>query len=308
MRLSPDHLITFSVVAQLGSVTDAARHLNLSQSSVSAQLKLLQRQTGQALYDRHSHGVTLTAAGLELLPHAQAVASHAARAAETVARLGGVPARTVRLGLSHALAGAAARLARSGLGPGAPQRAVRVISGLSANLTEQVRAGQLDAAIVVDTGLTVPAPLESRVIGEDTLILCVHPGHPLAPLGYVAPHSLERETFLWPSPGSGVRRHAQRLLALAGVVPDSELELGSLFAVHEALLDAQGVAILTRGFVHRAAQSGALRALGLEAPQVSVPLLLITPPAGTLSPERRAFLSRLPAALAPDPPPEGAAR
>ena len=57
---------TFRAVAEIGSITGAARILHLSQSSVSQQVQQLEDEYGVRLLVRYSHGVKLTQAG-ELL-------------------------------------------------------------------------------------------------------------------------------------------------------------------------------------------------------------------------------------------------
>lgn len=61
--LSFHHLRYFWTVAQTGSVTLAARKLHISQPSVSAQLKQLERTLGERLFERQGRGLVLTDAG-----------------------------------------------------------------------------------------------------------------------------------------------------------------------------------------------------------------------------------------------------
>lgn len=64
-------LRSFVAVADAGGVTRAAGYLNLTQSAVSMQLKRLEDLLGIALLDRSRRGVTLTAAGDQLLSYAR---------------------------------------------------------------------------------------------------------------------------------------------------------------------------------------------------------------------------------------------
>ena len=64
-------LRSFVAVADVGGVTRAAGLLNLTQSAVSMQIKRLEDSLGQTLLDRSGRGVTLTAAGEQLLGHAR---------------------------------------------------------------------------------------------------------------------------------------------------------------------------------------------------------------------------------------------
>ncbi|MEM8730126.1 MAG: LysR family transcriptional regulator [Pseudomonadota bacterium] len=64
-------LRSFVAVADAGGVTRAAGHLNLTQSAVSMQLKRMEEMLDIVLLDRSRRGVTLTAAGDQLLTYAR---------------------------------------------------------------------------------------------------------------------------------------------------------------------------------------------------------------------------------------------
>jgi LysR family transcriptional regulator, flagellar master operon regulator len=66
-------LRTFLEVAANGSFTTAASRLNLAQSTISARIRGLEDQLGQALFVRDRDGVSLTSAGKQLLRHASAI-------------------------------------------------------------------------------------------------------------------------------------------------------------------------------------------------------------------------------------------
>lgn len=62
---------SFLTVAEMGAVTRAATQLNLTQSAVSLQIKRLEEALGQPLFDRVGRGVTLTAAGEQLVGYSR---------------------------------------------------------------------------------------------------------------------------------------------------------------------------------------------------------------------------------------------
>ncbi len=66
-------LRAFAAVADTGQLTRAADRLHLSQPAVSAQIKALEEELGQRLFDRTSSGMELTLVGRELLELAQRV-------------------------------------------------------------------------------------------------------------------------------------------------------------------------------------------------------------------------------------------
>ena len=66
-------LITFTLVAELGSFTKAAEQLGYSQSTVSFQIKQLEEELGCLLFERINHTITLTERGRELVSYAHQV-------------------------------------------------------------------------------------------------------------------------------------------------------------------------------------------------------------------------------------------
>ena len=90
------NLKTFEAVCRWGSFTAAAEGLGYAQSSVTAQIKQLEQETGCVLFDRLGKTPTLTAQGAVLLDYAREVLS---RTDEVLTRLADKePAGLLRVG------------------------------------------------------------------------------------------------------------------------------------------------------------------------------------------------------------------
>ncbi|MFG6424428.1 MAG: LysR family transcriptional regulator, partial [Paramuribaculum sp.] len=61
----------FIGTAETLSFSEAARNLNVTQSTLSQQIKQLENEIGAQLFHRSSHSVALTEAGSEMLPYAR---------------------------------------------------------------------------------------------------------------------------------------------------------------------------------------------------------------------------------------------
>lgn len=72
-QLNLHHLRLFRAIASDGTLTGAARVLNLSQSALSTQLRALEESLGQSLFERRGRGLVLTEAGRIALDHADAI-------------------------------------------------------------------------------------------------------------------------------------------------------------------------------------------------------------------------------------------
>src|SRR4051794_38053932 len=90
-------LKVFAAVARLGGMNRAASELHTVQSNVTARIQALEADIGCVLLERHSRGVSLTPAGLRLLPYADEVARVLADA-RRAARDDGTPRGTLTIG------------------------------------------------------------------------------------------------------------------------------------------------------------------------------------------------------------------
>lgn len=68
-------LETFLCVADTGGFHAAARRLNVTQTAVSARIRLIEEETGRQLFTRGAGGTTLTEFGRQFQPYAQQVLS-----------------------------------------------------------------------------------------------------------------------------------------------------------------------------------------------------------------------------------------
>ncbi|WP_291015110.1 LysR family transcriptional regulator [Hydrogenophaga sp.] len=72
-RLNYHHLHYFWAVAKEGNLTRAAARLHVSQSALSTQIKQLEEQLGQALFERQGRALVLTEAGQLALSYAESI-------------------------------------------------------------------------------------------------------------------------------------------------------------------------------------------------------------------------------------------
>ncbi|RBP59272.1 regulatory helix-turn-helix LysR family protein [Brenneria salicis ATCC 15712 = DSM 30166] len=69
MRLR--HIEIFQAIVQAGTISGAARLLNVSQPNVSRVLSHAEQQLGFALFERHAQGMVVTSEGRRLIPKVQ---------------------------------------------------------------------------------------------------------------------------------------------------------------------------------------------------------------------------------------------
>lgn len=135
----------FVLVANEGSIAQAAPQMYLSVSALSRRLQELERQLGVKLFERTSRGIAVSNAGKRLLGHATAVLQAADEMCAAVSVLDEVP--EVRLGLSPGVESALRNDVLDVL-RGTPGASVRCVPGQNTALIRQLALGRLDLALV----------------------------------------------------------------------------------------------------------------------------------------------------------------
>jgi DNA-binding transcriptional LysR family regulator len=97
------NLKAFITVAELGSFSESAEQLHLTQSAISKRIAQLEQQMGKKLFDRIARQVTLTEAGKALLPRARRILQEYENALQAINDLSGEASGTLRLAISHHL-------------------------------------------------------------------------------------------------------------------------------------------------------------------------------------------------------------
>lgn len=99
-----DDLRIFRATGHFGSLNAAADALGIHRSTVLRRIDRLETQLGQRLFDRGPDGVSLTAAGERLLPHAEKMADETANLLRDADVDHGRPAGLIRVGATFNLA------------------------------------------------------------------------------------------------------------------------------------------------------------------------------------------------------------
>ncbi|MFI9814269.1 LysR family transcriptional regulator [Saccharothrix variisporea] len=264
-------LRVFEAVVRHGTVTEAAGALGLAPSSVSEQVRSLERSLGVAVFDRTATGMRPTPAGDRLVGWARRLLEQAEQARREVTR----PA--VRLGALETIAASQVPLVLGRLAARRPEVVVDVRSSASrTDLMAEVASGRLEAALVLDTGpalgdLGFPTPSDDSPlafldVADVPLVLVGAPGHPLA--GRAVPADLGGERLLVSLPNCSFRLAADRWLDAAQRVHAGPVPVMKAWAAQ-----GLGVALLPSFAVTDELASGALVRLDFPVPDLSLRLL-----------------------------------
>lgn len=259
-------LQTFLAAARLGSFAAAGAEVGLTPAAVGLQVRALERELGVPLFDRSARAVVLNpqgrqrvAAVAELVERWQALqARHAAGDG-----LGG----TVVMGaLVSALMGAFADALWS-LKRRHPALEVKLLAGQSADFMARVEAGELDAAVVAQPPMRLPASLAWTPLYREPMVLIV-PTRPHFELPAAAPAMLAQCPFMRFDRRTWTGHLVAKALAQCRASVVEGLELNSVEAIVELVRQGFGIAIVPRLANLHWSRDKALRIVPL--PQVTV--------------------------------------
>jgi DNA-binding transcriptional LysR family regulator len=241
----------FVAVAEEGQFTRAANRVMVAQPAVSAQVRRLERELGERLFNRDRRGVTLTSAGEALLPHARASLAAAERGRNTIASLRGLLQGRLRIGV----AGPVDRRLTATLGDfhrAHPAIEIVLTNEHNEPLLGAVGDGDIDAAVIGLGAQQLPPGVRARVVAVEPLVLAVRRGHPLSHRKTIALLDLREHPIITLTRGSGLRAVLENACRDAGFAPRITVETGELSSLLELAAEGLGITIVPQSAVDRA--------------------------------------------------------
>lgn len=241
--MNPNHLLTFAIVARLKSITKAARLLHLGQPAVSGQLKLLQSNVGEPLYERKGHQIVLTPAGEGLLLHAEKMESDFNQAIEYVRCLQKINAGTLRLGSTTTIG--SYYLPRFVVQLQTVHSGVQIFMKTGDTMEILRSLTELDLGFIEGPVEEENLPMNYQVIPwqDDEIVLVVPEDHELAK-DY--PESVPLDVFnqhqvIWREPGSGARDVVEKALLESNIDAPVNIEVNGVSGIKEAVRAGMGI-------------------------------------------------------------------
>lgn len=232
----------FVEIVEQGSLSRAARRLNLVQPALGLQVRNLERELGTKLLVRHSRGSEPTEAGLLLVEYARRILAELDQTRRAVQDLSGPPRGTVSLGISTSLSlrivVPIVRRCRSEL----PLLRLSLVEGLSNVLTTRIGEGTLDMA------LTYASPSDAGLAGESLAresLYLVEPRRPEENQETVVTFAeLARTPLILPGPTNVLRRLIEDVATGSGERLDVVAEVHSPLSMRSLAEAGIGATIL----------------------------------------------------------------
>ena len=238
MAANYQHLRAFHAIAREGSVTKAARRLNVAQPTLSQQLKALETKHGVQLFESRRSPLQLSSAGKDLLALTERLFGAAALIDEMLEDGDHISDGTLRLGADSPLI--AVRIVQR-FRQHNPRASVLLRMGNARDVMQLLSQAQVDAAVVSDPPGD-PA-FHYDPLYTDVLWCALPVNHRLTAHAVISIAELSREILLNREPTSRTRAFTERAMAAANVEPLKALELQSREAIREGVALGLGVGV-----------------------------------------------------------------
>ena len=242
MRPTLKQLQYLVAISETGKFNEAARRMNVSQPSLSAQIADMEIELDTHLVERGRHGAVMTPSGEEVVRKARLILRQVEELKMTSRENAGVLTGHIRLGVIPTVGPYLLPNATNDLHAMFPELRMSVHEERSRDLNEHLRDGRFDVVI--------SAPEEhpnshSLPLFTEKLWICVLPDSPFAgSSGPVNLTELKGHPLLSLGPGHHINSSIHDVAKLSGAYVSTEYEGTSLDAIRQMAAMGAGIAIL----------------------------------------------------------------
>lgn len=291
-------LKTLIHVAELGSLSKASERLNVVQPALSRQIRLLEKELGAYLFDRHGRGMVITDAGREVLQHAERIMGELDAIRTVAAPARGALSGLVAVGTPPTVAEIVTVPLATRVRETHPGLALRFTSAYSGYLLDWLQKGDLDLML----SYMSPEPLRTLrvtpIMIEDLLLVGAGSDRFAldAPQPFAALADLD---LILPSPRHGLRTIVEACARRAGIEIRTVVEADSFRALVDLVAAGFGATVLPLAPIYVAVREGKLSVAPLVDPMPTRELVIAFPSDRAISPAAR-YLGEAVTAVAAD--------
>ncbi|HVK94881.1 MAG TPA: LysR family transcriptional regulator [Noviherbaspirillum sp.] len=283
----------FICLFEEGTVTRAARRLNIVQPALSMQIAKLEEELGQQLFERTKQGMVPTAAARRMYRLFLPVMRDFSHARTQVTSTDGEISGHVNIGLIASITEGVLAETLSAFSTRYPNVGVRVADGYSATLTDWVAGGQIDVAIINKPRRQLALNVEHIVDEDLVLITSAKHAAALPPRLTLQQISSLGLALVLPTREHGLRGVLDSFAQHEDVDLAPMFEIDSLVTTVKLVEQTQLATLLPRIAVHRGLSEGTLQCHTIVSPRLIRQVVTVSHPRRPLNSATTAFLAML---------------
>jgi LysR family transcriptional regulator, nitrogen assimilation regulatory protein len=252
----------FLAIAELGSITRAAGHLNVAQPALSLHIKNMEAHLGTRLLTRSRAGTVPTEAGLLLMHRARAILDDLARAEDEIRTLDADPTGQVRIGLPGTISGLIALPLMEQARQSYPRITLTIAEAMSGFVADWIGEGRIDLAVLYDVAQL--EGLVSRPLLEEELVVLWPGDADAAPEQSLT--ALHDVPLVVPSGAHGLRQLIDTACQTLGFAPQIAVEIDSYSSIKQLVSAGFGASILPAHAATEEIRQGSLKISHIAEP------------------------------------------
>ena len=267
-----DQVAAFLEVARQQSFSRAAEKLYRTQPAISAQIRSLEQEFGQKLFDRLGRRIFLTPSGEVLFEYGEKLLALHRETLQRVREAQGAVAGKLIVGANEATCLYVLPQVFAEFKRNYPQVGISVYRSFSHKILQKMAESEVDVGIV-----TLPVSqnnLKVVPIFEDELHVVVPAGHPLAKRASVKIEDLVKEPLIFPK-GGHTRELLERLFRKYRKQLQISMELASVESIKKFVGAGLGISLLSRSYAEMEMRSGVLKLIPLQGIELRRKLALV---------------------------------
>ena len=247
------------------SFTGAAKRLNISQSAVSEQVKLLEEEIGFELFLRTSRGIEATDRGRTFLYESERVMGDLLSLSDTARRLRGSLGDTLTVGMGSGMAQIFIPRMFADIKNDLPGVRLDILTAPTKNIFNELHEERLDAGIAIESDPDrLPAGLVFDRLIDAEMVLITHPKHALARSKQpVDIGRLVAEPIIMSELTVGYGQVVLSLFTDLGIKPNILAVVDNIETIKMIVQSEGGIAIVPRACAENEVALGLLRALSI---------------------------------------------
>jgi DNA-binding transcriptional LysR family regulator len=256
-------------VSKERSFTKAAKRLNISQSAVSDQVKLLEEEIGFELFRRTSLGVESTDRGRTFLYEAERVMGDLLSLSDTARRLRGALQDTLTIGMGSGMAQIFIPRMFTDFKNNLPGVRLEILTAPTKNIFSELHEERIDAGIAIESDPDrLPAGLIFDHLIDGEMALITHPKHTLARSKQpVDIGRLLAEPIIMSELTVGYGQVVLSLFTDLGIKPNILAVVDNIETIKMIVQSEGGIAIVPRACAENEVALGLLKALAIAPPR-----------------------------------------
>ena len=282
-------LKTFQTVARLLSFNRAAETLNYAQSTVSAQIKLLEEEFEQPLFNRFGKGIQLTEAGQMLVQYSQKMIDIEK---ETFAKVSGweEPRGSISIRMPQSIGTYILPSVLSKFQASFPKVGFDISTCSYNELIKELRSGVIDVAFLLIDSIPF-SELNTEILRIEPLVVVSSSNHPIATQCNIHIRDLSDQTIFLPKHDCSYKMIFEQMLIEEKVNSATFIELNSLETIKQCLLKGLGVAMIPQMAIKEEIAQKELTILPWPEETLETAILMIWHKDKWLSPTLQAFMN-----------------